>query len=183
MKKIITGIIIFSIAGLLAACGGTAYDPVDISETDQCYTCHMGIEDEQAATQSILTDGTPRFFDDVGCMLMYLQDTDDEVEVSYVMDHNAGEWIDLSDAYFVHDENIQTPMSYGFIAFSSEQEAEEFIADNGNGELLTGEEITSIDTASLEEWYRGHSEEHHGDGNDHGGHGDHADEEHGDHDA
>ncbi|GAB3802782.1 nitrous oxide reductase accessory protein NosL [Virgibacillus kimchii] len=175
MKKMFSAIIILSIAGLLAACGDAAYDPVDLSETDQCYTCHMGIEDEQAATQSILTDGTPRFFDDIGCMLMYLQDTDDEVEVSYVMDHNAGEWLDLSDAYFVHDQNIQTPMSYGFIAFGSDQEAEEFISENGEGELLSGEEITAIDTASLEEWYSGHSEEHH----DHGDHGeDDGDEEH-----
>lgn len=162
MKKVMGSIIVLVIVGLLAACGGATYEPVDISATDQCYTCHMGIEDEQAASQSLLADGTPRFFDDIGCMLMYLQDTDDEVEVSFVVDHNTGEWIDVSEAYYVHDGSIQTPMSYGFIAFGSEQEAEEFIAESGEGELLSGEEITSIDTASLEEWYRGHAEEHHG---------------------
>jgi copper chaperone NosL len=178
MKKMMISIIVFLIVGLLAACGETTYEPVDISlESDQCYTCHMGIEDEQAATQSILTDGTPRIFDDVGCMLMYLQDTDEEVAVSFVMDHHSSDWIDLSDAYFVHDQNIQTPMSYGFIAFSSEQDATDYISDSGEGELLSGEEITSIDTASLEEWYREHSEEHHGDHDEHGSHDE--DEEHG----
>ncbi|PAV31038.1 hypothetical protein CIL05_04840 [Virgibacillus profundi] len=168
MKKKIIPIILLMMIGLLASCGETSYDPAEISmESDQCHTCYMGIEDLEAASQTLLADGTPRIFDDIGCMLMYLQDTTDDVEVSYVVDYNSGDWNDLSNAYFVHDESIQTPMSYGFIAFSSEQEAEEYMTASGQGNLFTSDEITAIDTASLEEWYRGHSEERHGEDEEH----------------
>ncbi|WP_164216627.1 nitrous oxide reductase accessory protein NosL [Virgibacillus sp. YIM 98842] len=173
MKKAAAAIIAMVMIGLLTACGGTSYEPVDISQdTDQCYTCHMGIEDLDSASQTILTDGTPRIFDDIGCMLVYLQDNDDEVEVSYVRDHHSGDWIDMADAYFIHDESIQTPMSYGFIAFSSEQEAEDYLSESDQGEMLSSQEITSIDEESLETWYKGHQE-----GHDHGEHDDHADED------
>jgi copper chaperone NosL len=176
LKKTAALLIVLAMIGLLAACGGASYEAADISQdTDQCYTCHMGIEDLDSASQTILTDGTPRIFDDIGCMLVYLQDNDDEVEVSYVRDHHSGEWIDMTDAYFIHDESIQTPMSYGFIAFVAEQEAEDYLSESAKGEMLSSQEITSIDRESLENWYKGHQE--HG----HEAHDDHAeDDEHDD---
>lgn len=161
MKRRITTIILVVFTGLLAACSQTSYEPVDISDSDQCYTCHMGIEDLQSVSQTILTDGTPRVFDDIGCMLVYLQETNDEVEISYVIDHDSGEWIDVNGAHFIHDQTIQTPMSYGFIAFSSVQEAEAYAATSDHGEILTGEEVLAIDKAALDEWYKGHEAEHH----------------------
>ncbi len=161
MKRKIIAIIFVAVAGLLAACSQTSYEPADISDSDQCYTCHMGIEDLQSVSQTLLTDGTPRVFDDIGCMLVYLQETNDGVEISYVIDHDSGEWIDMKDAYFVHDQMVQTPMSYGFIAFSSAQEAEAYAASTDHGELLTSEEVLAIDRAALDEWYKGHEDEHH----------------------
>jgi copper chaperone NosL len=95
---------------------------------------------------------------------------------SYVMDHQSGDWIDMADAYFIHDENIQTPMSYGFIAFGSQQEAEDYLAENGQGEILSSGDITNIDTESLETWYKGHQEEHgHGENGEHEDHDDDTD--------
>lgn len=161
MRKLFLSILFIGLIGLLAACGGTSHEAVDISmDTDQCYTCHMGIEDLDAATQVILEDGTPRVFDDIGCMLVYFQDTDDEIAVSYVVDHGSGEWIDMAEAYFVHDETIQTPMSYGFIAFDSEEAANE----HGSGEVISADALKDINVSELEDWYRGHSDGHHGDG-------------------
>lgn len=161
MKRRITAIILVVLAVLLAACSQTSYEPVDILDSDQCYTCHMGIEDLQSVSQTILTDGTPRVFDDIGCMLVYLQETNDEMKISYVIDYESGEWIDVNEAYFVHDQTIQTPMSYGFIAFSSEQEAEAYAVSTNHGELLTGEEVLAINKAALDEWYKGHEAAHH----------------------
>lgn len=162
MKKGISLIVLLISFSLLAACSETSHEPVDISlDSDQCFTCHMGVEDSQSATQSILTDGTPRIFDDVGCMLAYLQETNDEVAISYVIDYDSGEWLDITEATFVHDQSIQTPMSYGFIAFSTEEAANQYIEENGHGERLSSEEVTAIDNASLDEWYKGHEAEHH----------------------
>ncbi|MHA6251771.1 nitrous oxide reductase accessory protein NosL [Oceanobacillus sp. CAU 1775] len=158
MRKLFLSILLIGLIGILAACGGTSHEPVDISiDTDQCYTCHMGIEDLDSATQVILEDGTPRVFDDIGCMLVYFQETDDEIAVSYVVDRGSGEWIDMADAYFVHDETIQTPMSYGFIAFDSEEAA----TAHGSGEVISTDALKDINVSELEDWYRGHSDGHH----------------------
>ena len=153
-------IILLALAGILSACGNASAEPVEITlDIDKCYTCHMGIEDLQAAAQSILTDGTPRFFDDIGCMLVYLDETNDDVAISYVKDHLTSKWMDVSKGYFIHDHTIETPMSYGFIAFSSEEAALQFGADHG-GELLSSAELSQIDQDSLKEWYRSHTNEH-----------------------
>lgn len=173
MKKTMVIILGMLLISLLAACSETSHEPVDISQdTDQCYFCHMGVEDLGAATQVILEDGTPRVFDDIGCMLMYFKDTNDEISISYVVDYDSGEWLDLDDATFVHDNEIETPMSYGFIAFASEQEADNYMEEKDHTEKLSSEELQAINTSELEDWYRAHDAEQHGHGDEH------EDEEH-----
>ncbi|MGO4889314.1 nitrous oxide reductase accessory protein NosL [Anaerobacillus sp. MEB173] len=161
MKRIVIVFVMLIVSiGLMTGCGNASLEPVEITlDVDKCYTCHMGIEDLQSASQTILKDGTPRLFDDIGCMLTYLLETNDEIEVSYVRDHTSGEWIDLSQSYFVHDQNIQTPMSYGFIAFQSQEAAEQFATEHG-GELLTYEQIMDIDSETLKQWYQTHTDGH-----------------------
>lgn len=130
---------------LLTGCQSNQYEPISIKVNDNvCYTCHMGIENVSQATQVLLKDGTPRLFDDIGCMVEYLATTQDQVEIAYVHDTPTGEWIPFATAHYVQDQSIHTPMSYGIAAFQTEQAAQKFQQEHG-GHLYTSNELLQLD--------------------------------------
>lgn len=156
------GILLMIVIGLITGCSSdVSMEPVDIDAgTDSCDMCHMGIEDLASASQVIMEDGTPKKFDDIGCMLLYYQEHKDDVGVAYVPDWETGEWLNMEDAVFVQESSIETPMSYGIIAFSSEEKAQAFQEERG-GELYNGTEITQLDVKALKA--DGHGEHSAGD--------------------
>lgn len=134
---------------LLFGCQAQSYDPIDITaNTDVCYTCHMGIEDVAFASQAILEDGTPRVFDDIGCLVNYLASTSDSVKVAYVHDTNSGDWIDYSTSTFVQNSSFHSPMSYGIAAFQTEADAAAYQAVHG-GHVYSSQELLTLDIKSL----------------------------------
>lgn len=157
MKKFSTvffSLIVTSLA--LVGCSAQTYNAVQINlGKDSCYTCHMGVADEMAAAQAILEDGTPRIFDDIGCLALYLKETPDKVKVSYVHDQKSKDWIEFAQAFFVHEMNIETPMSYGLIAFGNQADAEQYLKDHG-GELMTSQQLLEMDVKSLKKEHMEH---------------------------
>src|SRR5699024_3384368 len=143
-----------------------AYEP-DASDpdTDVCEVCAMGVADDQYATQIILENDRSLKFDDLGCLYEWVEENDeDEVGAKFVRDFNTEEWILLEDATYVFDEEIETPMAYGVISFKEKTDAEQYIEDNGFGELLTANDLADHKWEMM--------------GHDH----DHGDHDHGDHD-
>lgn len=140
-KVLVTILLIF----LLGACGSTTLEPVEIQvNVDSCATCNMGIQDEQASAQTLEKDGTPNKFDDIGCMVTYIQKNKDQIEIGYVHDHLSKEWIEFDTAFFVQSSEIETPMSYGIIAFSSESAAKEWQETNG-GDVYSKDSLLQKD--------------------------------------
>ncbi|SHF88717.1 nitrous oxide reductase accessory protein NosL [Ornithinibacillus halophilus] len=161
MRKIVYLIaFMFISVGILVGCSeDVSMEPVEIDESvDSCDVCHMGIQDKGASSQIILNDGTPKKFDDIGCMLTYYVDNQEEVGKVYVHDYHSNDWIDMVDATFIQDSSISSPMSYGIIAFESQEDAEAFQQDNG-GEMYVGDEITDIDVKALKAMGHGGSHE------------------------
>lgn len=118
---------------------GEAAGPAEIDPSvDSCALCHMGIQQVEAASQVLMDDGTPEKFDDIGCMLTYMKEN--ETSQAFVQDYHTQKWVDLKEAFVVHEPRMETPMNYGFIAFQKKVDAEEFIAANG-GEVYEGMEV------------------------------------------
>jgi len=185
MKKFNIFLIVSAILLLiLAACGGNndvkgdneevdaeettalEYEPEDINaDSDVCEICAMAVADDQYATQIILENDRSLKFDDLGCLYEWVEENDeDEVGAKFVRDFNTEEWILLEDATYVFDEEIETPMAYGVISFKEKTDAEQYIEDNGFGELLTANDLADHKWEMM--------------GHDH----DHGDHDHGDHD-
>jgi len=141
-----------------------AYDPGDIDpDTDVCEICGMAIADDQHATQIVLKNERVLKFDDLGDLYVWLDENgDDDVGAKFVRDFVSIEWIQLEDATFVYDEDIATPMGFGVISFENSEDAEEYIEENGFGELLSAADLDDHEWEMM----------------DHDG-----DDDHGDHDA
>ncbi len=137
---------------ILTGCSSQdAFEPQPIDTTvDSCDECHMGIQDVKASSEVILKDGTPKKFDDIGCMVLFIKDHQEEVANVFVHDYVTSEWMDLNNATFIQGSKIKSPMSYGFVAFSSTEEAKAFQTENG-GELFTPEDVLKADVKALKD--------------------------------
>jgi len=178
--------VLLGLALVLAACGGdddavegnnesedvesnetteSEYEPEEINpDTDTCEVCGMAIADDEYATQIVLENDRVVKFDDLGDLYVWIEENgEDEIGSKFVRDFETEEWIQLEDATYVYDEEIETPMGFGVISFKDSDEAQNYIDENDHGELLSAEELNSHNWES-----------------EHGGHDDHDD--HDDHD-
>jgi copper chaperone NosL len=129
--------IIILIAIFLAFCSSTT-KPVALHPEDMCSFCKMAISQKQFASEIISTDGDVFKFDDIGCMLNYIKKRQmkGKIAASYVMDFEKTNWILAEQASFVATNEIQTPMSGGYLAFHNNKEAH-LASQRFKGRLLT----------------------------------------------
>ncbi|MDQ0154864.1 nitrous oxide reductase accessory protein NosL [Robertmurraya andreesenii] len=124
---------------LLAGCSQEqSFEPDEINpEIDVCEICNMGIVHENYATQVIAKNGDVYKFDDIGCMMEFLQDEqtikEEDVAKKYVRDVNTGEWIELEKAFHSYHPDHWTPMANGVVTFKDKQSAQEY--ENRIGEV------------------------------------------------
>ena len=75
--------------------------------------CAMTIKNENHACEAISPDGETWFFDDIGCLVLWLQGRDfKENATIYTHVEDTNSWIDAKKAWYVRDDS--TPMHYGF---------------------------------------------------------------------
>lgn len=112
-----------------------AFEPVEINpEIDVCEICNMSIAHEQYATEVISQEGEIYKFDDLGCMMEFLQnEMESEVAKNYVRDVESGEWVELEEAYFSFNLDFWTPMANGVVSFKDKESAEEY--EQGKGRV------------------------------------------------
>ena len=93
---------------------------------DICERCKMIISEKDFAAQYKLSNGETVKFDDLGCMIHYTHDTEKTpISEVYVVDYSSEGWIDGRKAYYIWNENINTPMGYGLLAFKERSKAED----------------------------------------------------------
>lgn len=108
------------LAAALAACAGAAGQPVPIAlGDDACAYCHMTLTDERHAAQWIPATGSPRIFDEAGCLLHYAAamgavPADDRL---WVKDEAGGAWVDARTAVYLIPERPDAGMMYGILAY------------------------------------------------------------------
>jgi len=139
---LLTGLIFLLLA--ISACGATEggepQPPTIHHGEDICEFCGMIVTEERYASGYITGGGEELIFDDVGDMVQYYLDNQDEVAAFFVHHHETRDWIRAETAYFALSPNLPTPMLSGLAAFPSTEEAEEFAAGL-EGEVFTFDEL------------------------------------------
>lgn len=102
--------------------------------------CAMTIKSEAHAAQVISPSGKTWFFDDIGCLIKWIEDKDFKNEaVLWTHAEDSKNWIDAKKAWYVLDD--ATPMGYGFGA--REKKVEGSINFNEMRlKMLRGENLT-----------------------------------------
>lgn len=112
MKKIL---IFFSIIILLTGCASRKEaQPEIIPDISSCSKCEMLISETQFA--SYLISDKIYLFDDIGCMMKFIESNKDSIHDTCFMDYETKMWIPGKSATFIKVSTISTPMNYGFIA-------------------------------------------------------------------
>jgi copper chaperone NosL len=132
-----------STALVLAGCGDKASgtEPPKISYgKDRCARCGMIISDERFAGGLVEPDGDALVFDDPGELIAQIQEEGLKDRRVWVHDYITKEWIDGTQAFFVVDDDLMTPMGTGVVALGTRDEAERLAAEKG-GRVMTWQEI------------------------------------------
>lgn len=176
MKKGIMAMGLVLVLFVAAGCGKQEYQPQAINEdVDVCVICNMQVKDDAYATQIVTKEGKSLKFDDIGCMNEWKsQNGTDDIGMEYVRDYNDKAWIPFEQASYVYDASIRTPMAYGLVSFKDKQSAEQFIEEQGIGQLLSSEELgnhsweQSMDMMDMDMHMHGEEEAHeHGESSNH----------------
>lgn len=112
--------------------------PVEIEYgQDICETCTMIISEKEYSAQYIYTNGKARRFDDIGCMIHYLNDNKLESDIAtfFVRDYIHKNWINSKNAHFFHSDKITTPMGHGIVAFARKEDLIDVKSKIGGKEL------------------------------------------------
>jgi len=113
----------------------------------KCPVCGMFVAKYPKWAALMVVDGKHYYFDGIKDMLkFYFFDGDfkydrSKIEKMKVSDYYTKKAIDLKDAFLVYDSKVLGPMGREIIAFSSQDEAKNFINDHG-GKLVKFSDIT-----------------------------------------
>jgi hypothetical protein len=75
----------------------------------------MDIEDMKYEAQIITKNGDTYFFDDIGCIVLWLENHQIKVEKVITKTLDTNRWIDVKKAWY--SRIVSSPMGYGFGAF------------------------------------------------------------------
>jgi|SRR5690606_13415834 len=141
----------FNIFALLAfcvligtqACTNNA-DPQPIQYgKDQCVYCKMTISDARFGTQLVTKKGRAYNFDDVQCMIAYVEDGDinrDDVAAFYLPDFKTNELKPAEEMFYLKSEALKSPMRGDIAAFVRKSDMEETLNEVG-GTPLTWDDL------------------------------------------
>lgn len=91
--------------------------PEVVIDRSECAKCRMLISD--ARFVGLLKTDAYLMFDDLGCMLKYQLNTDPQtIRGTWVRDYYSDTWVETKDAIFYRQDDMVTPMGYGYIGTS-----------------------------------------------------------------
>lgn len=104
---------------------GLNYSHIPLAFKDnalQCSHCFMYLVGKKHTAQAIDAAGKTYFFDDPGCLVLWIKDQKIAFETLtlWVYSMDTHQWIDMRKAYF--DIKETTPMEHGFAAYSEAKE-------------------------------------------------------------
>jgi copper chaperone NosL len=145
--------LIFLAAVVLSSSPGLADgpQPANPAKTDKCPVCGMFVAKyPDFVAQVAFKDGTNAFFDGAKDMfkcylnLKRYEPSRDLFDIAavYVTDYYGMTPTDGREAWYVIGSNVYGPMGKELIPFAREEDAREFMADNGGKELVRFDAVT-----------------------------------------
>ncbi len=126
----------------LSSCS-TKPEPIKVG-TDNCYFCKMTITDARFGAELITQKGKVYKFDDVHCILDFLQaKAVEEKEISgiYLTDYsNGNQLVKATEALLLQSEDLRSPMNGNVAAFSGNDSLKK-IMENFKGKQTTWNEL------------------------------------------
>ena len=135
---------IISLLVLLASCSA---DPRPIAYgQDGCHHCKMTLMDPKFGAELVTEKGKVFVFDDVNCMLMYMDSAEDETyKHILVTDYlNPGVLLDANFAFYLKSDQFKTPMASQIVAFPDYDLLKEYKNKSGGVYLAWGELTTQF---------------------------------------
>lgn len=109
----------------------------------QCPQCNMFLVEKEHTAQAITAENKTHFFDDPGCLVLWIEDNhkqDDKEIVKWVFALDSKKWINALDAFYSINE--KTPMNYGFGAYEKPNE-NYIVYDEMKLKMLRGENMSN----------------------------------------
>jgi copper chaperone NosL len=104
-------VIVVALAAVACKQTDAATEPVWGKEP--CAHCKMLVSDKRYAAQVVDETGEHRFFDDIGCMVLFMDGRKAPLH-SWVRESTSGTWVDARTAKYA--QGARTPMDFGFEA-------------------------------------------------------------------
>lgn len=106
---------------------------------DECEFCRMRIMDNQYGAEIVTDKGKIYKFDSIECLINFSLKRNiigDENQLFLVSDYSSpGAFINAKESFFIHNDNYPSPMGLNVSAFKIENDAENFISQNGGVKL------------------------------------------------
>jgi hypothetical protein len=101
--------------------GNVSHQPVPLKPKEyQCSECNMDVEDLNYAAQLITDEGLTYFFDDIGCVVLWLKNHTPNKPIILTQTLDTHRWIDAKKAWYTRV--APTPMGYGLAAYEKKKE-------------------------------------------------------------
>jgi copper chaperone NosL len=107
-------LVLVALAAIACEKSDRAIDPVWGKQA--CANCGMIVGDRRTAAEVLTKEGDRLFFDDPGCMVVWLSSHQDRH--AWVKDAERGDWLDARAAHW--KSGAKTPMDYGWEANASD---------------------------------------------------------------
>lgn len=99
-------------SGVLAACTTTKGPIEPVWGKQACANCAMVLSERRFGAQVLSSDGDRFFFDDPGCMVVFLEEHSLGSAQAWVHEDGAGRWVDARGARYA--SGAMTPMDFGY---------------------------------------------------------------------
>lgn len=114
---------------------------------DLCAHCRMTISDERYGAELVMRTGKTHKFDSIECLAGFHEEQEEiheQVHSLWITDfQHPGELMQVEDAFFLHSDNLHSPMGMNLTAFG-EQITEEAVLNSFGGHILTWDEVLKL---------------------------------------
>ncbi len=116
---------------LFSSCSSDQPDPIRIN-SDDCDFCRMTISDGRFGAEVVTNKGRVYKFDDFSCLKKFVNEQGNAgIKKYYIADYTKDNTlIDATGAWYVHDDELKSPMLGNIAAFSSREDAAEYSKKN-----------------------------------------------------
>jgi copper chaperone NosL len=126
-------------------------EPINYGK-DECEYCRMMITDNKYGAEVVTDKGKIFKFDSIECLIEFALEKNSVGDVNQsflVTDYSKpAELIDAKTAFYVHNDNVRSPMGLNVSAFKTEQDLNSFIETNG-GKKLNWVEVIELVKQSI----------------------------------